>query len=280
MVEADICNQRPFVRSSEEIATSSLAIILPLLNEAPHITPLFAGIRQALGGRPHVICVIDDGSRDGTLELVRAEMKQHGDVHLISRHKRFRGCQRGGALLAGLVWAVAHTDCDLFVEMDGDLSHRPEEMPDGIALVTSGGCDVVIASKYVAGAREVNREWPRRAVSLIGNQVVRTVLTRRIRDFSNGYRFYNRVAAELLSRHRLRWGSPIYLSEALALWLRYRMRVVEFPSVYVGRHEGISKLRWLDLAKALMAIFEIGWRYHVAGFEELPGPEGTEQAAP
>ena len=266
--------------SQKGIATSSIAIILPLLNEAPHVTPLLAGIRQALRGQSHVICVVDDGSRDGTLELVRTEMKQHGDVHLISRHKRFRGCQRGGALLAGLTWAVAHTDCDLFVEMDGDLSHRPEELPEGIALVASGRCDVVIASKYVAGAREVNREWPRRAVSLIGNQIVRTLLTRRIRDFSNGYRFYNRVAAELLSRHRLRYGSPIYLSEALAVWLRHGMRVAELPSVYVGRHEGVSKLRLLDLAKALVAIFEISWRYHVAGFEELPKPEGvTQQAA-
>jgi hypothetical protein len=65
--------------------------------------------------------------------------------------------QRGGALRTCLMWGLDQDGYSVFVEMDGDLSHRPEELPQGVALVRSGGCDVDIASKYVPGSQVLNR---------------------------------------------------------------------------------------------------------------------------
>jgi hypothetical protein len=56
------------------------------------------------------------------------------------------------------------------------------------------------------------------------------------------------------------------LTEVLALWLHRKLRVHEFPSTYIGRNEGVSKLRFIDLFKASVAIFEVSSRYRVRGF--------------
>jgi hypothetical protein len=65
----------------------------------------------------------------------------------------------------------------------------------------------------------------------------------------------------------MRYASPIYLTEVLSLWLYHGLRVVEFPTTYVGRGRGESKLRFVDLGKAALAAFEIAIRYHFTGFK-------------
>ena len=115
----------------------------------------------------------------------------------------------------------------------------------------------------------MNRPLARRLVSLICSVAVSTVISRQIKDWSNGYRFYNRAAAQVLTEHQLKYASPIYLTEVMAIWLKRGMRVVEFPSLYVGRNEGLSKLRPIDLVKASLAVFEIGFRYHVGAFGQF-----------
>jgi len=209
---------------------------------------------------------VDDGSRDRTVDLVNVYRAQApARVHLIQRVKTSRGSERGGALHAALLWGLEHTDADVFVEMDGDLSHRPEELPAGIALVR-GECDVAIASKYIVGSRVINRPLGRRLVSRLCSIMVRSVISPLVHDYSNGYRFYNRAAAQMIAETQIRYASPIYLTEVLSVWLSRGARIAEFPTTYVGRGKGESKLRLTDLAKAALAIFEIAGRLHVFGY--------------
>ena len=231
-------------------------ISLPVLNEAENIVPLLDGIERSLAGQQYVVCVVDDGSRDGTLELLRKRESQALErLHVISRMKTRRGSQRGGALLVALEWGLEHTSCDVFVEMDGDLSHRPEELPGAVELVRRGECDVAIASKFVPGSRVTNRSLGRRFVSRACSAAVWLFLSREVKDYSNGFRFYTREAAQLLADTRIRYTSPIYLSEALAVWLGSGLRIREVSTKYVGRNEGLSKLRVIDLVKAVIAVF-------------------------
>jgi len=134
---------------------------------------------------------------------------------------------------------------------------------------------VAIASKYAPGSAVINRPWGRRMVSKVCSFAVRTLISRAVRDYSNGFRFYTRTAAQLAADRHYRYGSPIYLSEILALWLRSGLRIEEFPSIYVGREEGLSKLRLADLAKAAVASFEIALRYHFTGFTLLKREPGA-----
>ena len=248
-------------------AGAGIYILLPVLNEVNNIGPLLDGIQQTLGSRPYTVGVLDDGSRDGTVAYLNERMRgRDHHVHLICRTKSTRGSQRGGALHTLLLWGLHNTAHRVFVEMDGDLSHRPEELSEGIGLIEQGRCDIAIASKYVNGANTVNRPFGRRQVSRVCSFALRLLLDWRIRDYSNGYRFYSRAAAQLASEREIRYTSPIYLSEILALWLRHGLRVHEFPTTYVGRNEGLSKLRIRDLVKAALASFEIAVRFRITGF--------------
>jgi dolichol-phosphate mannosyltransferase len=229
-------------------------IVLPTLNEAENIVGMLDGIGRAMPAGDYLICVVDDGSRDGTVERVRAFMREHEDVHveLLQRQKTHRGSQRGIAV------------------MDADLSHRPEELGTGLRLLREEGYNVAIASKYSAGSRVVNRPWGRRALSFVANTAVRTLITPAIRDYSNGYRFYDRRSVEVICGRPLRYGSPIYLTEVLSLLLAHHVRVGEFGATDVGRGEGLSKLRMIDLVKAAMAVVDIAARFHLQG---RPDPE-------
>jgi dolichol-phosphate mannosyltransferase len=248
--------------------TNKIVILLPVLNEIENIGPLLDRIRDALTGRDYVVCVVDDGSRDGTAEFVRAEVSR-GDphLHLIERKKSGRGSQRGGALLAALKWGLQDNATAIFVEMDGDLSHRPEELATGLSKIESGRAEIAIASKYLPGSKVTNRPVGRLIVSRICNWLVRAVISSRITDYSNGYRFYTRHAAELVAASKIKYGSPIYLTEVMAIWIAHDLTIAEFPTHYVGRNEGLSKLRFIDLVKASVGILEVATRLHLNKLE-------------
>ena len=257
-----------------------ILINVPILNEIENIERLITGVSDALRGYDYVLLIVDDGSTDGTLEYVeRAVKTQGGQVALLNRQKTRGGCQRGAALLTGLKWALANGDFDIFVEMDGDLSHRPEELPRGIEAIARGEADIAIVSKYIAGSKVTGRSLGRTLISLICNFAVRSAIQWNILDFSNGYRFYSRAAGELVSRHSIRYGSPIYLSEAMAIWLKHRLNVVEIPGHYVGRNEGLSKVRVLDYVKASLAMIEISYRFRVTGFARVDRQDVSQSSA-
>jgi glycosyltransferase involved in cell wall biosynthesis len=90
----------------------------------------------AMAGQDYVVCLVDDGSRDGTVEFITAAMQQPDHrLHLIQREKTMRGSQRRTALYVAMTWALTNTNCRFMIEMDGDLSHRPEELPQGLGLL-------------------------------------------------------------------------------------------------------------------------------------------------
>jgi dolichol-phosphate mannosyltransferase len=247
---------------------NDVCILLPVLNEIDNIARLIIGIRTALQGRDYMICLVDDGSRDGTAEFLKRAMGKPGHrLHLIQRKKTMRGSQRGSALHVAMMWALYETNCRILVEMDGDLSHRPEELPLGLGMIDSGTADVLIASKYLPGAKVTNRPFGRLALSFSCNLAVRALISGHIRDYSNGYRFYTREAARRIADTNILYASPIYLTEVMAIWISQKMRIAEFPSHYVGRNEGLSKLRIIDIVKAGLAIFEVATRLHIRGFE-------------
>lgn len=252
--------------SQRESNRNGVFILLPVLNEIANIATLLDKIQQALDGWSYTIGVLDDGSTDGTVTYLEDRQRKDRSIHLIQRRKTHHGSQRGSALRTLMLWGLHNTDHRIFVEMDGDLSHRPEELPSGLRLITEDECDIAIASKYTPDSHVLNRPLGRRLVSYICSMAVGFLISSRIRDYSNGYRFYTREAASIAARHQYRYGSPIYLSEILALWLRNNLRVLEFPSIYIGRNEGISKLRLEDLLKAAIAVTEIAIRYHFIGF--------------
>ena len=247
----------------------TICLIIPVLNEAEHIVPLFERIALALKGKKYAVYYIDDGSTDGTIALIeKLRQSQPENVRLFRRVKTLSGCQRGAALFYGMKKGLEDKENTIFVEMDGDLSHRPEELPDGIKRLSKHNCDVLIVSKYLENAGIVNRSSIRNFISRVNSLVMRLAIGGKISDYSNGYRFYNRWAAETLARHQPDYGSPIYLSEALSVWLSNGLKIDEVSGIYVGRGKGDSKVRLIDILKGIVAIFHIGLRYRLGKYKQ------------
>src|SRR6201988_573773 len=98
-----------------------VCILLPVLNEIDDIDELINGIRTVLQGRDYVICLVDDGSRDGTAEFIKRAMGTSDHrLHLIQRKKTMRGSQRGSALHVAMMWTLCETNCTVLKNSQSD----------------------------------------------------------------------------------------------------------------------------------------------------------------
>lgn len=231
-------------------------VLLPVLNEAETIHDFIISVRDVLLGIENRLIVIDDGSTDGTLEELVA-LENQNIIELIARKKEIAGCARGKALIDGLRYAIdKYPEAHVFVEMDTDGAHSPEEIRKGLELLKDGN-DVAIGSKYLEGSSVRGRGFVRNFVSYMNTILLRFFISQEITDFSNGFRLYNRKAADLAYQHEFRYQTPIYLGEVLTLWLNHGLQVGEFSSTYNERKRGISKVRWSDVWQGVEGVWFI-----------------------
>src|SRR5262245_44777903 len=109
-----------------------VGLCLPVLNERAALGALFDEIEAVLGGDRYTICVVDDGSVDGTRDLVEERGRSDRRIVLLKRTKSGPGCRRGGASRAGLEWLLANTSHGFYADIDADGANRPEEIVRGI----------------------------------------------------------------------------------------------------------------------------------------------------
>jgi dolichol-phosphate mannosyltransferase len=246
----------------------NISIIVPVLNEEKNILLLTQQINRTLPNKNYIVQFVDDGSTDETVNIIEYLVNKDVNYNLLKRRKLSHGSIRGSALYEAMKLQYKNPEIDVFIEIDGDLSHSPEELTTGIAVIKNKQADVVIASRFMKGGRIIDRTFSRNLISYICSKFLGFIFKRSIKDYSNGYRFYNRTAAKLILDHTIYYSSPIYLTEVIAIWLKNKLLIKEFASTYHGRLEGLSKLRFIDLFKAFFAVFEIAIRYYVIGFRK------------
>jgi len=247
-------------------AALDIGICIPVLNERDGLSVLLDEIERVLAGARYTVCIVDDGSRDGTRELVEARSKTDGRIVLVRRTKTKPGCRRGGASRAGLGWLLDNTAHRFFSDVDADGANRPCELLSAAAIAEAEGADVVIASKYVPGSVVEGRPLSRRAGSRAYNTMLRALIRPEVRDYSNSYRLYRREAALLLGRYAPTYDTPAYLIEMLAIWLAHDLRVVEMPTEYIERRAGASKVVWGDALRGIPAALHVALRYRTGAF--------------
>jgi dolichol-phosphate mannosyltransferase len=222
-----------------------LSIVLPAYNEANDLPELIERIGRTMAdyGKRFQIVVVDDGSVDGTAEVAEAAAA-HLPVKVV-RHERNGGL--GRALRTGLL--VALKDGKYVVTMDADNSHDPELIPLMVERLQHGH-DVVVASRFQNGGREVGVGLYRRALSHTASRVLRWAFPLEgVRDYSSGYRAYR---AELLQHLVAEYGEQRFIEESgfacmlealLKLGAR-KARIAEVPLVLrYDRKRGASKMR-------------------------------------
>ncbi len=237
-----------------------VAVVLPVLNEVENITTLLQRLHQALIHYDTRIFIIDDGSTDGTLEKIQIAQQHNPQIALFNRKKTIPGCRRGEALVFGVGEVVKFGAVDFIVELDGDLSHSPEEIEQGILLIQNGA-DVALGSKYLLSSKIIGRSMVRNFISRANSMLFRVLLGFSISDYSNGFRIYNMRAAEILLKATIKYGSPIYLAEAITNWKLQKLHFAEFAITYNGREKGKSKVIVSDVVMGLIGAIHVSFCY-------------------
>ena len=227
-------------------------VVLPTFNEKATIRRVLDGI-LAVGQNVDAL-VIDDNSPDGTGEEVAAFAAEQARVRLLRRPGK-QGL--ASAYMTGFRKAV-DDGYDVVVEMDADLSHRPEDLPRILDAVAT--YDVVIGSRYVPGGEVTNWSRSRVALSKGGNAYARMLLRFPVADATSGFRAYRRHAVEsLLSQGITSEGYAFQIELAYRAW-RSGFSVGEVPIQFREREHGRSKLSRRIVAEALWRVGSWGLR--------------------
>ena len=209
-------------------------VIVPTYNERANLPVLLAGLMKHGGVR---VLVVDDQSPDGTGAVADAQARDYpGRVDVLHRTGR-RGL--GRSYIDGIKRAIAEP-VDYICQMDADLSHDPQHLPD--LLAAAARADVVLGSRYIPGGSVVN--WPlrRRLLSRFANLYIRTVTRLGVHDCTSGYRCWRRSALASLPLDRFFSDGYSFLVETLFVASRRGCQIAEVPITFVERREGESKI--------------------------------------
>ena len=232
---------------------SRVLIVLPTYNEALNLPLLIPRILAALADAD--VLVVDDGSPDGTAAV--ADGIAERSASRVSVMRRARKSGRGGAVLAGFRGGMADARYTHFSEMDADLSHQPEELPQMLARATAGA-DLVVGSRYVPGAPPVEG-WSaaRRIWSRSSNRLIRAVLRLPMTDFTNGFRLYSRRAVQRLAEQDLRETGFVARSEWAFVLHHAGLPIAEVPSRFINRRLGRSNMSLSEALGAARALVRL-----------------------
>ena len=157
----------------------------------------------------------------------------------------------GRSYVDGLLRAIAMEDVDLVCQMDADLSHNPEYLPE-LAAAAQRQFDVVIGSRYLQGVSVVN--WPlhRIFLSAFANRYIRAVTRLSPSDCTSGFRCWRRHALARLPLAQMVSDGYAFLVEMLFEATRHGCRIGEVPIIFVERRQGQSKVSTPVLIESLI----------------------------
>ena len=224
-------------------------VVIPTYNEAESIGAL---VEQVLAVHDVVdVLVVDDGSPDGTADIVRKAMAGEPRLHLLERSAK-EGL--GAAYRAGFRWGLAR-GYDALVELDADFSHPPDRLPALLEALETA--DVSIGSRYVPGGRTVGWSPVRKAISKLGNAYVRLVIGLPVRDATAGYRAFRHEVLRALAVESTESNGYCFQIELAHRAWQEGFRVVEVPITFTERVAGSSKMHRRIVLEALVRV--TGW---------------------
>ncbi|MBQ2727777.1 MAG: polyprenol monophosphomannose synthase [Alistipes sp.] len=229
-------------------------VIIPTYNERENIESMICTVLALHGS--YDLLIVDDGSPDGTAEVVKAYRQQHPDrLHLIERSGK-QGL--GTAYLAGFRWGL-QAGYDLLFEMDCDFSHNPEDLERLAAPLTSDA-DVAIGSRYVKGGHVVNWPLSRLLISWCGSLYVRLVTWMPVHDTTAGFVGYRRQALERIDFDAIRMkGYGFQVEMKYTAW-QLGLRLREIPITFTERRVGASKMSGGIFSEALWGVLKLRFR--------------------
>lgn len=231
-------------------------VVIPTFNEAMNVEAIVDRVRTSVPAAD--VLVVDDSSPDGTGEIADKLAEHDTAVHVLHRQGR-QGL--GTAYLAGFGWGLDRR-FEVFVELDADGSHLPEQLPRLLAALDDA--DVALGSRWVAGGRVVNWPLPRQVLSRGANLYARTALGLPVHDATGGFRAYRREALEALDLPGVSSQGYCFQIDLALRAVLAGLSVVEVPITFVERRLGESKMSRGIVWEALVSVARWGTERRLA----------------
>ena len=225
---------------------------MPTYNEKENIEKIIRAI-FSLGKSFHIL-IVDDGSPDGTAEIVKNLQKDFTDqLHIEERTGKLG---LGTAYIHGFKWALER-DYQFVFEMDADFSHDPDDLIRLYNANVSEGGDVAIGSRYVNGVNIVNWPMARLLMSFFASKYVRIITGMPIHDSTAGFKCYKRKVLKTINFNKIQFvGYAFQIEMKFKAW-KYGFNVVEVPVIFTDRTEGTSKMSGGIFFEAVFGVIQM-----------------------
>ncbi len=217
-----------------------ISIVIPVFNEKATVLELLEKVRAVDINKE--IILVDDGSTDGTRDILRTI--DHPEVRVFLQEKN---SGKGSALRTGFQQVTG----DIVIIQDADLEYDPAEYPQLIKPITTGAADVVYGTRFAGGTHRVLLFWHylgNKLLTLLSNMLSNLNLT----DMETCYKVMRADIAKRLDIQSKRFGVE---PEMTAKFAKMKLRIYEVPISYYGRdYDEGKKIGWRDGISAVWNI--------------------------
>lgn len=228
-------------------------IIIPTYNESGNILRMINRLLELEEEEVDVL-IVDDGSPDGTADVVKKAQKEKPDrIHLLERSGKLG---LGTAYVAGFKYAIEH-NYEYVCEMDADFSHSPEDVPKLVSKVRKGEADIAIGSRYSNGISIINWPLSRLILSYGANIYARTITGLPVFDTTAGFKCIHRRVIENIALDRIRSNGYAFQIELHFRAWKAGFKLKEVSIIFREREEGVSKMSKKIVREAMWRVWAI-----------------------
>jgi len=228
-------------------------VIIPTYNEKENIEAIIGAVMKL--PIEFNVLVIDDGSPDGTADIVKRLMSSTWSerIFLVERSGKLG---LGTAYIAGFRWAIEH-EYEYIFEMDADFSHNPQDLLKLYDAIANTEADVAIGSRYLTGVNVVNWPMGRVLMSYFASKYVRMVLGVKIYDTTAGFVGYRRRVLETIELDKIRFKGYAFQIEMKFTASQIGFKIKEVPIIFINRQLGTSKMSGGIFSEALLGVIKL-----------------------
>lgn len=234
---------------------SDSLVIIPTYNECENAE----NIIRAVFSLPKAfnILIIEDGSPDGTADIVKRLQKEFPDRLFMIERKGKLGL--GTAYIRGFEYAI-EKKYDFIFEMDADFSHNPNDLLKLYDACANQGADVAIGSRYITGVNVVN--WPigRVLMSYFASKYVRIITGMKIADTTAGFKCYKRAVLEDIALDKIKFKGYAFQIEMKFTAYKHGFKIKEVPVIFINRELGVSKMSGGIFGEAVFGVLQMKLR--------------------
>lgn len=235
------------------LVLSDKLVIIPTYNEKENVENITRAIRDL--PMNFDILFVDDGSPDGTGDIIKEIQKDDPGIFLLEREGKLG---LGTAYIAGFKYGL-EKNYRFICEMDADFSHKPSDLVRLVKACDNNYYDLAVGSRYVKGGGIENWPFDRLFLSYGASIYVRLITWMNVKDPTAGFVCYKREVLEAMDLEQIRFIGYAFQIEMKFAARSLGFRLKEIPIVFTDRVAGISKMNKSIISEAILGVIKMKW---------------------